>query len=376
MSRILFLVGFSGSFLAAMGLDRLKNFKSKWPILCGLLPVALALPLFLFFVDSQHKTISIRNTIFYEGLLFIAIFGTMFLRKKLLMVLFTAIFIFDLGHYFNKYATFVSPHLIFPDTPITKFLKSQPQPFRIVTERTNLMPANTWTNYHLESIEGYDPLYSLDYAKLFHAVNGNPVTNAVGHYALLENIQPKFLDALNVKYFLSVSDKKQLGYPEVFRDGHTRILENPNVLERAYFVPKTITTPDKSKIFQTISLPGFDPRNTAIVLTDDSLLASSSGKITNLKNFDGRVILDTISDHGGFLVLATNFDPGWKVKINNLSNKTYQVNGSLMGIAVPKGEANIEFYYLPDEYLFGLKVSLFSALLLIILTISTRTKQK
>ena len=376
MSRILFLVSFSGSFLATMGLSNLSKLKSNRQVLISLLVVSVAIIVFLLFVDKQHRTISLRNAVFYEGLLFLAILGTIYLQKKLLIILFAIIFIFDFNRYFNKYTTFVSSHLIFPETPVTEFLKQQDSPFRIVTERTNLMPANTWTNYNLESIEGYDPLYSFDYAQFFHVVNGNPVSNAVGHYALLEKIRPKFLDALNVKYFLSVSENKILGYSEVFRDGHTRILRNPNVLGRAYFVSKIIPTVDKTKMFETISLPDFDPRNTAVVFTSDTLLASSSGTVVDLKNYDGRVTLNTISDRGGLLVLAENFDPGWKVKVNNRVAKVYQTNGSLMSIIVPQGRSLIEFYYLPDEYLLGLKISFFSILLLIILAISIRQPKK
>ena len=74
--------------------------------------------------------------------------------------------------------------------------------------------------------------------------------------------------------------------------------------------------------------------------------------------------INTESDEDQFLVLSEVFYPiRWKAFIDNDPVKTFQVNGLLRGIIVPKGSHKIKFIYDKSSFNFGLSVSLLSFLI-------------
>ena len=71
--------------------------------------------------------------------------------------------IFELFRFGWKYTPFSQPHIVFPTTPVLKFLQSQPKPFRVTGN--SVVPVNMRTPYKLESLEGYETIHSLRVSK-------------------------------------------------------------------------------------------------------------------------------------------------------------------------------------------------------------------
>jgi hypothetical protein len=382
-TRLFFLINLSSAVLLAIGLTHLQiHSYRRISQITALLLIFLTIGSWAF-IEPQFQEISFRNSIIPIGLL--VIFITLLqikLNYKLLIVCLLVIFTFDLGRYFRKHTPFVPSHIVFPDTPVTKFLQQQSPPYRIARQQGPLLPANTWMYYGIEAIEGYDPLRLLNYNRFFHFIENGHYLDKASRYSEIGDIANlKFLDALNVKYFLTtlepyyeqkplIQQLNNYGYQIAFQDGHTRIYHNPQALNRVYTVNRVTLKPDLQTMATYIEQPEFDPRHEA-VLTVGSLALKmddiSEAKIENLTFQPNKIAFQSISKSNNFLVIANAYDPGWHATINQQPTRLYQVNGALQGIIVPIGKNQISLNYYPESFRLGLHVTVASAILLFLL---------
>lgn len=393
-SRLLFIVLFAVAFLIAIALDQLDSYYLKITSFFCLLIISISV-LAIIVTQDEFRQIAIHNSLFpmvQITLLLVAIIIKM--PKKFLLIFLILIITLDMTRYFRKYNPFVSPSLVFPATPALDFVTSQPGNFRVAREKTNLLPPNTWSYYHLESVEGYEPLRPLNYSRLFHLLENNSYLDSPGRFSELEDVSPKYLDALNVKYFFIVNKKQptdiqqklfNAGYKTVFTDKSVSVLENPNVSPRAYFVSSVTVVSSEQELAVNLENPKFEPTATAIIeepLPAGSVLADpvfhtsqpAGSVLADVEYSGNQVIINTKKQDSGFLVLADTFDHGWKLTIDGISSKIYQVNGALRGVVVPPGTHRLVMTYLPDSFVLGVKITLISLLLLVILTIFVTVK--
>ncbi|MBI3443156.1 YfhO family protein [Candidatus Woesebacteria bacterium] len=373
-SRLFFLTNLAAAVLVSHSLNNLISDRTALPPIRMVSIVLILITLIgLLFVPQQFQPVSLRNSIPYISALLLFFIASILLHKKpkLLILLIVVIFGLDLGRYYNKYNTFVPAHLIFPSTPVIDFLKKQPGIFRISKENTNLLPANSWIAYKLESPEGYDPLYGIDYAHFFHKLNGGLYTDTIGRIATLDRFNPKYMDAINVKYILTKSESmaQQLikdGFEPVFADKSVTIYQNPHVLERAYFIDKIRFAKNKKEVGEILDDPQFDPTKEAIVLGKAFDIVSGGKTVTSINHEDNKVEIKTKNEKEGFLVLADSYDPGWISFINGNRSTIYLVDGALRGVRVPSGENLVSFRYEPVSFKYGLLISLLSAIFVLV----------
>lgn len=373
-SRILFITSFSAGILASIGLEKLIISKSYRRFFIYFALIFIFIIIFaltylkLINIDNSLLKISLRNSIIPLGLLSVSIFLLKIKIKNIfLSILFVFLIFFDLARYFQKYNPFITAKLIFPKTPTIEFLQKQPGLFRIGRLNREVLTPNTWIPYKLSSIEGYDPLGLENYARFFNRVNNNKYSDTINRYTEIFNPDFKFLDALNVKYLLSVENDKNKISPyvkanklePVFRDKSTVVYKNPKALDRAYFISQTIITDNKQKMAEILDNSNFDPRTSAVIFSSDSLPSIwSLGKV-NIDNYsDNNLTLKTENTKDGFLVLADTYDPGWQASIGGQPTKIYEVNGALRGVVVPKGNHQIKMVYWPTSVDWGIKISL------------------
>ena len=306
------------------------------------------------------------------------------IKNIFLSILFVLFIFFDLTRYFQKYNPFIDAKLIFPNTPAIEFLQKQPGLFRIGRLHREILTPNTWIPYQLSSIEGYDPLGLENYARFFNRVNNNKYFDTINRYTEIFSPDFKFLDALNVKYLLSVENDKNKISPYVkanklelvFKDKSTVIYKNPPALDRAYFVSETITVDNKEKMAEILDSPNFDPRTSAIILSSDSLPSLWSPGKVKINNYnDNNLTLETDNTEDRFLVLADTYDPGWQAYLDNQETKIYEVNGALRGIIVPKGNHQIKMVYWPTSVDWGIKISLISLFSLFVISLYNLIKK-
>src|SRR3989344_29176 len=373
-SRIFFLTNLAAAVLAALAIDNLLAGKTsrRRLLFSGLFFAAVTL-VAIFFVDGEHRSISIRISFVYLSLLSAFLLSGVFIKNRfILSLLLVLLFSFDLGRYYAKYNPFVSRTFIFPDTPVTTFLKEQKPPFRIAREDTNLLPANSWTAYRLEPVEGYDPLFSSDYAHYFHRLSGNPYENRVSRYALLEGINHRFLSAANVQYILTkntteitarsylAADLVKEGYLPVFTDKSVTVYADPIVKSRAYFVNKLRFAKDKAQMGRVLDDPQFDPTTEAVIMGEPFEPNFGQNEVLAINHRDNEVEITIRSQDGGFLILSDAYDPGWRVYVDGTRTALYQVNGAQRGVVIPATTGRVTFRYEPASFKLGLVIALAS----------------
>jgi hypothetical protein len=377
-SRLLFITVLSSAVLVPTSFRNLNSFKYRKLLSATSLILITITFLAVLSVSPPNRLVALRNSILPISLLIsLILLLQVRLKTNITILILLVLFSFDLGRYFRKYNPQVSSHLVFPTTPAIDFLKNQSGTFRTVRQRGPLMPPNTWSYYGLESIEGYDPLRLLNYNHYFRLLENKSYLGKPSRYSELESINPKFLDASNVKYYVAIKEAErpyrpmvdillEHGYKPVFQDKSVEVLENPHVLSRAYFVDTLIKVKDEKDLIEKVEEQGFDPRTTAIILGPNSdQLELAKGEVLNIIHQPNTVTVNLVLEEPGFLVLSDAFSPGWQATIDGQATDVHQVNGGVRGVFVPAGNHQLVFNYLPQSFVLGAKISLVSLTILI-----------
>lgn len=357
-TRLLFITDFSLAVLAGIGLDLfIKNRKQI------IYPITFLAIIFLMlwgftvtgtqFATKENLLIAQRNLIFPSILFAIAVFTILFSvlsKNKRIAVLFSyivlIIVVFDLLRFGLKFTPFTKQEYLFPQTKATEFLQNQDGYFRIMSTDTRILPPNFSIMYKLETIDGYDPLYLRRYAELIAASERKEpnIQEPLGFNRIItpQNYNSKIIDLLGVKYILSLSDLNSPNHKKVFTEGETRVYENKNALERAFFVRNVITANNKSDAIEKVF--NVSLTDTAVIESNENFDQDFSlGEIKGISYKGNSIIIDIENRGDGFLVLTDSFYPTWKVKIDGKESKIYRTNYNFRGVLVPEGNHKIEF---------------------------------
>lgn len=416
-SRMLFITLIGVSTLCAFAIDHImenKNLRGfliitlySWAVVVGIIIGTLFAHFFVwdilgwapsekylkFYLEDKDYNlknfiVSLRNTIvpfaIISSCLIVSVVLNivkkgLFIKNKLNILFALILFLsaLDLGRYFLKFNPFVGKNLIFPKVPALEFLQKQPGLFRVGREHAEVFPPNTWIAYNLYSYEGYDPIYLNNYGRFMHFLNGGDIRkgNSTRYAELGSNYISPFLDAANTKYFIAILRDnngyipgdllnfkvKETNYNLVFKDKSAAILENPKSLERAYLAPSILKTTKSGVEDLIMEKESFDPSRT-IALDEDLNINSVTGKgdvkISYYSPNQVKINTDTSSDE--ILVLADQYDEGWKAKIDGSDTKISRANLIFRAVKIPPGRHLTVFYYWPKSFDLGMKISLIS----------------
>ena len=238
---------------------------------------------------------------------------------------------------------------------IVNYLSQDKDKFRIYPTG-QLFGDSRFAAFGLESIGGYHPAK----LKVYNDFLQN--TQNAGVFPVLR--------MLNAKYLI-IPDAQQIGHPKLtlVKRGSLRlsrgelptaIYELNDFLPRAWFV-NSIEKVNQSDIWQRITDPTFNPKEKAYTFESADVSISEIGTIKSIEQSIHQTTIKTESSEDQFLVLSEIFYPiRWKAFIDNEPIKTFQVNGLLRGVIVPKGSQTIHFIYDKSSYKLGLGISIFS----------------
>ncbi len=394
-SRMLFLVDFSAGILAAKGLEEIaasqsrKNFLKIIAILFlillfssfGLyLMVKYIGPLAHFKYEELlgNLKFSLRNSILPLALLAVLALALRIKKSHLFMGVIIFLTIADLFRFGWKYTAFSSADMLYPDTPLTTFLKQNVGYHRVEREKGEIMPPNTWMPYGLMSPSGYDPLYSKQYAVFHNVYKTQSVDAGLHRYAELDNLDSEFLDLVGVKYLIvgqrdknniidqyasgisyTIKDKK---YKQVFKDKSLVVLENTHVMPRVVLFDK-FDVVDRYKVALT-ALRNNYPFRDSIILDNYPVLGNykkdPTDKAKILDYQANEVTIKTSVSNNNLLMLTDAYYPGWEVLVNGKSSKLLMADGVFRAVEVPKGESVVKFFYNPKSFKYGAGLSLIS----------------
>lgn len=182
-----------------------------------------------------------------------------------------------------------------------------------------------------------------------------------------EGINLPVMNMLNVKY-LGVDQPYRLsGYEVVYQGQDGYVLENRNVLPKAFFVDSLVYASSPHEAMNAINDPDFDPASFAVLETDQRYETVTEPEAdVRVTHYDARRInLETQRANDGFLVLSEVYYPaGWRAFINGNETDIIKTNYVLRGIAVPAGDHEIYLEFAPQSHILGSRISWIANLLL------------
>jgi hypothetical protein len=404
-TRALVITNFALAVLAAFGFELLwrgeeiKKKISRVPFYCLVVLFGVGFGVFLskkifihygkFFNDYpevnqtinswvENLEVSLRNLVIPFGVSFclLVIFlmiGKIKKIKKLFLIFLLFILIAEIFRFGWKYIPFTKKELLFPKTPVIEFLINQKKPFRILGG--DVIPMNMWAAFGLESPAGYDAVYPLRYAQFLNVVNGGKVGDSVSRYGDIKRFDSPLIDLTNTKYILALKRDKfrhidpggkrasDFQLPKlklVFEDKTVEVLENIQVLPRAFLVYDYQVESREDKIFEMLLDSKFDLKK-KIVLEEQvsgTLREGNVNEVSYLEEINGNSKVLVNHDGDGLLFVSDSYYPGWKAYLDGKETKIYRANYTFRAVFVPKGKHTVDFIYKPKSFRIGMVISL------------------
>jgi hypothetical protein len=127
---------------------------------------------------------------------------------------------------------FGPPEWLYPETPLLRFLRSRPEPFRIVGQGSVLFP-NSNVFAGLEDVRTHDPVEREDYVDFLDRAAGYP---AMDYFKQLTDWNAPALDLLNVHYLVGEPGWPAPGekWKPVYAGSDGVVYENASALPRVF----------------------------------------------------------------------------------------------------------------------------------------------
>ncbi len=405
-SRIFILLPPAFAFLSALGMDSLLRHPLEtraaslvWKWVFG---VVLALLLALigthaYFLHnpllihnySLANHFRVNNPDFFYPLAFLASTGAGFLLHAMgrislrsLCLVFVALIIIDLIPFGLRVNTRVDRSMVFPATTGLRYLQQDPELFRTLPVGFRY---NTFMTFDIATVGGYASMFPGSYLELLSAMESHEQPGAkLGQYHQ-NYIEPrtftsKLLPMLNVKYIVgpsgAVLDDSLRDRYELRHRSDLTIYQATRYLPRVYAVHRYERTSSRADTIERMLRDDFDPARMAVGEQPLSGLEPLSGDAPPLvspvamsRPTTDRFELDARMVRPGIVVVSEQFFPGWEAVVDGHDAELFQVNGTLMGLAVQAGNHHITLRFIPRPYGIGLIFTALTAALVVLLLI-------
>ena len=223
------------------------------------------------------------------------------------------------------------------------------------------MAANRGVSFGISDAYGYGSLYNRRHEEVMKAIIKQDSPD-----------RTNLLDLLNVKYVISPKDFKAEGYKVVKKGEKVNVYENENVLPRAFLADKPVVIKDEEVILERLKSKDFDPSK-EVILEEGFLFAGKwkqyplYEKASILKYSPNEVIIEAQVNVPKFLILSDSYYPGWKVYIDGRRDKIYRADYILRAVHLEPGEHVIRFIYEPFSFKIGLIITLGSFIMILLI---------
>lgn len=163
------------------------------------------------------------------------------------------------------------------------------------------------------------------------------------------------LSMLNIKYLTLGGSPEMPELETVFETGRGSVIENKNVLPKAWFVDEVNTLESQPDVLTAIT-DGFDPGVTAYITGNKPITAQpdTAATVTVNEYNANRIVLDLSREAPGFLVLSEIwYPPGWSATLNGNPVEIIRTNYILRGFEIPAGESELVLELEPNWYYAG-----------------------
>jgi len=256
----------------------------------------------------------------------------------------------------------------YPPLAILEPLRGVREPFRIAGTGWAFLPG-TNALYGLEDVRGYEAMTFLPYVKTWPLWSQHQTV----FFNRTDDLSKPFLSMMNVRFGFTHLDKPVPdGWREVARQGNAKLLENANVLPRA-FIPRTVTVGMQSDVAvdQMSTITDFRERAwiTADVIPYERM--NGPGRVTMRGE-----LLDAEMENDGWIVVSNSAWKGWRAYLDGRRIALQRANVAFLGIHVPKGRHQVRLVYWPESFVIGRAISLATLIALIALMVWRRRERE
>lgn len=177
-------------------------------------------------------------------------------------------------------------------------------------------------------------------------------------------------------------------YRLAYQDDGISILENRNVMPRAFLVHRAIVVPPGTDVLAMMLEGPFDPRFSALIEApvpssvklpggSERLVASAlpsatragaprpRGTATIASRRSREVVVQVATERDALLVLSDPWFPGWIARVDGERTPLLRANYLFRAVAVPRGDHTVTFSYEPLSVAVGATLTLGAALLVL-----------
>jgi Bacterial membrane protein YfhO len=329
--RFLSWLAICGSALAAFELDRLREDLGRlrsarlWPALTAAALAAVALAVDRIFRDRHAAAgglASQRDALFLvlAALAAFALAGA--LRPgtsgRALVAAVAAVAAVELFVQGERLARFGRPAELAPDTPLLRFLRDQPRPFRVVGEGTALFPGSN-VFARLEDVRTHDPAERRDYVEFLDRTAGYRPTD---YFKKVVDLNAPSLDFLNVKYLIAAPGRASPGpkWRPAYSGSDGTLFENASVM------PRVVGPARISEYAETADTVSFRA----------SVQAGAPAPV-----------IASLADDGGW---TARDEAGRRIP-------TRRANGAFLGLLLPPGDHHVHLRYVAPGFRVGALLS-------------------
>lgn len=417
-ARIMMIVTFGASILAAYGFDAMIKTKSVKIIILPLLTIALlALGAWGWlgwtYLQTQlcptwvqpspfvchtytatyllelasYGTVTLRNLILpTAGLL--ALIGISFVLWRKPMVFFVALITLHLslmGYFAQKYLYFSEAKNMYPVTPVIQALRERMGHNRVWGYGNAAIESNTFSYFSLATPEGYAPFFPREYGELMGAIEHKGVILpsiarsdvTLKHADEVEKMTDNpfrlpMMSLLGVKYIMETKNgegkdrqKTEERFPETlftlhWENEHWRVWEYIRAFPRAFLADNIMVASRSADYTDTLFHPDVSLRDTIVLDTSPHLaITPERGVIATTAAViasytPNKVTIDTNHTAAAMLFLSDSYYPGWRAYIDREETPIYRADYAFRAVAVPAGNHTVEFRYEPMSWIFGI----------------------
>ncbi|MGZ5467192.1 MAG: YfhO family protein [Thermoanaerobaculia bacterium] len=248
----------------------------------------------------------------------------------------------------------------YPPMKIFEPMKNVREPFRVAGVNWALLPG-TNTLYGLEDVRGYEAMTFLPYQRTYPLWS----TPQPIFFNRTDDLSRPFLSMLNVRFaFAYARDPVPPGWAEVAREGDALLLENMNVLPRA-FVPQYVSLGLQSFVAldQMATLHDFREKAWigANVVPYDRL--NGPGRVTGYRRTHNGYTFEADMQGDGWVVISNCAWRGWRAYVDGRRVGMHRANVAFLSVHLDAGKHQVRLVYLPESFVVGRAVSLGTRLL-------------
>jgi hypothetical protein len=341
------LFGFATSVLAAFGADalprrRLRPYARAYVIFCSVTGGLLLSLIFVLTVLNANANQRVALAGVY-GLLCAVSFAAIrarVIRPRHAVILFGCLVLLEASSIMPYGVEKINERMAYlnrirSNSDIARFLRTQPQQFRLMFEGDEI-PGN-WAAFNdLDALTGY-------LASITHNI------------AVIPMHVPNVQSLWGVRYWIGASPQSPEDRDIFTGQSGRKVYLRKTAFARAWALHRVDRAENRQKINEAIEsdLSSFTGR--ALMLQEPPPLETCQGedRVTSTRPAADTVIVTAELPCKGMVIVSDTYFPGWKADVDGQSAEIHEVNGAMRGVVVPAGRHTLTMLYRPASVYIG-----------------------